>query len=294
MNTQIDFDQCFEALTGYPPMPWQRRLYYQLLAGHFTDCDVPTGLGKTLLLALDLLALGTTVLNGRRDYPRRLVYVVDQASAEAQAIVERLAAAENEDNDLGRLAKALRSLASSAGPLIALSTLRGQFADNGAWRLDAGRPAIIVGTVDMIGSRLLFSGYVTGRNGRALAAGLLGQHTLLALDEAHLSPAFAQTVRQIAQLTANDPRPLRTMMLSATHSTTDGPVLRLDDEDFANPVVRRRLYARKRLSIAAAENVNRAITERALTYQDQDVSVIVYTAIKVCLMRQRSRPSCSG
>src|SRR5262245_26497643 len=45
---------------------------------------------------------------------------------------------------------------------LAISTLRGQFADNGAWRTDPARAAIVVGTVDMIGSRLLFSGYGVG------------------------------------------------------------------------------------------------------------------------------------
>jgi CRISPR-associated endonuclease/helicase Cas3 len=38
-----------------------------------------------------------------------------------------------------------------------LSTLRGQFADNREWSADPSRSAVIVGTVDMIGSRLLFS-----------------------------------------------------------------------------------------------------------------------------------------
>ena len=49
----------------------------------------------------------------------------------------------------------------SVAPL-AISTLRGQFADNAEWRDDPARPAIITGTVDMIGSRLLFSGYAVG------------------------------------------------------------------------------------------------------------------------------------
>ena len=42
---------------------------------------------------------------------------------------------------------------------VTVSTLRGKFADNHAWNLDPSRPAIIVGTVDMIGSRMLFAGY---------------------------------------------------------------------------------------------------------------------------------------
>jgi len=62
--------------------------------------------------------------------------------------------------NLRDVSAALRSLAAQAteDPL-AISTLRGEFADNGEWRIDPARPAVIVGTVDMIGSRLLFSGY---------------------------------------------------------------------------------------------------------------------------------------
>ena len=48
--------------------------------------------------------------------------------------------------------------ANPASPL-ALSTLRGELADNREWQADPACAAIVIGTVDMIGSRLLFSGY---------------------------------------------------------------------------------------------------------------------------------------
>src|SRR5690606_7277704 len=85
------------------------------------------------------------------------------------------------------LRDALDSMSSvpSEQPL-AISTLRGQFADNGVWRRDPSRPGIIIGTVDMIGSRLLFSGYGCGFRSKPLHAGLLGQDVLLIHDEAHL------------------------------------------------------------------------------------------------------------
>jgi len=67
---------------------------------------------------------------------------------------------------------------------LAISTLRGQFADNREWSADPSRPAVICGTVDMIGSRLLFSGYGVGFKSRPLHAGFLGQDALLIHDEA--------------------------------------------------------------------------------------------------------------
>src|SRR5204863_6752119 len=73
---------------------------------------------------------------------------------------------------------------------LAISTLRGKFADNREWSADPSRPAVICGTVDMIGSRLLFSGYGVGFKGKPLHAGFLAQDVLMVHDEAHLEPAF--------------------------------------------------------------------------------------------------------
>ena len=80
---------------------------------------------------------------------------------------------------------------------MAISTLRGQFADNREWSADPSRPAVIVGTVDMIGSRLLFGGYGIGFKTRPLHAGFLGIDALLVHDEAHLEPAFQQLIEAI-------------------------------------------------------------------------------------------------
>jgi len=107
--------------------------------------DLPTGLGKTSVMAVWLLASAVNLA-----LPRRLVYVVDR-----RAVVEQ-ASAEAE-----RLREALAGMAALSARLgaPAVSTLRGQLLDNGAWTERPDATAIIVGTVDMIGSRLLFSGY---------------------------------------------------------------------------------------------------------------------------------------
>ena len=85
---------------------------------------------------------------------------------------------------------------------VGLGVLRGGLADDGAWRLDPARPAVLVGTVDMVGSRLLFSGYGDGRSRRAMHAGLLGHDAVVLLDEAHLAPAFAALLRDIERMQA--------------------------------------------------------------------------------------------
>ena len=98
--------------------------------------------------------------------------VVDQSTEEAKKLRDNLAKAPEIQAKVGSLA---------------ISTLRGQFADNREWSADPARPAVIVGTVDMIGSRLLFSGYGVGFKAKPLHAGFLGQDVLLVHDEAHLN-----------------------------------------------------------------------------------------------------------
>ena len=89
------FDDCFRELTGWKPLGWQRRLFHR----HFergelpAALDIPTGLGKTSVMALWLIARAQGA-----SLPRRLAYVVDrrvvvdQATAEAEKLREALEA----------------------------------------------------------------------------------------------------------------------------------------------------------------------------------------------------------
>lgn len=180
--TANSFNDAFATLTCHRPFPWQEELYQKFLTGSLPSrCHLPTGVGKTNIIALWLLALA----NGA-DLPRRLVYVVNRRTVVDQTTAE-----------VERLLKNLPKLQISGFDKLAISTLRGQFADNREWSADPSRPAVIVGTVDMIGSRLLFSGYGVGFKARPLHAGFLGQDALLVHDEAHLEPAFQQLISTI-------------------------------------------------------------------------------------------------
>ncbi len=87
------FPTAFRALTGNVPFPWQERLYARMTGGDLPEsCDIPTGLGKTAVIPIWLIALA-----GRNHaVPRRLVYVVnrrtvvDQATEEAKKVREKL------------------------------------------------------------------------------------------------------------------------------------------------------------------------------------------------------------
>lgn len=132
---------------------------------------------------------------------------------------------------------------------LAISTLRGQFADNREWSADPSRPAVICGTVDMIGSRLLFSGYGVGFKGRPLHAGFLGQDVLLVHDEAHLEEPFQRLAVGIEEVQERFPEEraaprLRVMALTATPRGAHDS-LRITDAD--REAAKDRLGARKQL-----------------------------------------------
>ncbi len=203
------------------PFPWQLELLRRFREGDDVSAlDIPTGLGKTAVMAVWLVAraLGAKL-------PRRLVYVVDRRADVDQAtdVAESLRAWVTKER------AAADALKLGDRPL-PISTLRGQHVDNRVWLEDPSSPAIVVGTVHMVGSRLLFSGYGVSSKMRPYHAGLLGADTLVVLDEAHLVPAFEDLLRQIengadafgptdAALRAQVP-PFKLLSLSATGRQT--------------------------------------------------------------------------
>ncbi|MCL2722921.1 MAG: type I-U CRISPR-associated helicase/endonuclease Cas3 [Polyangiaceae bacterium] len=234
---------------GQTPFPWQLELFRRFRQGEaVSTLDIPTGLGKTATIVVWLVAraLGAPL-------PRRLVYVVDRRAVVDQAteVAEKLRNWVQEE----------RSVSDALGlgnrPL-PISTLRGQHVDNREWLEDPSAPAIVVGTVDMVGSRLLFSGYGVSSKMRPYHAGLLGTDTLIVLDEAHLVPAFEDLLRQIEGgievFGPKDPAlcnllpKFRLLSLSATGREAGSTPLTLTEADRANSVVSKRLSAKKTLT----------------------------------------------
>ena len=278
----------FSALTsedGEPCLPfrWQLRLLHRFLAGDLpTAVDLPTGLGKTSVMALWLIALAKGA-----SLPRRLVYVVDRRAVVDQAtrFAELLRC-----NIPDHLANSLHVNDGFGG--FPISTLRGGFTDNRDWLEDPSKPAIVVGTIDMVGSRLLFSGYGVSRRMRPYHAGLLGADVLVVLDEAHLCPPFEALLRRIADQRdsefgsrtngASITPPFRLMSLSATGRETAqehaDAVFRLNHDDRAEPVVEQRLTANKRLKvsvIAPANSLIECLADRAIELGDGEVAARV-------------------
>jgi CRISPR-associated endonuclease/helicase Cas3 len=244
------FDTLFRTLTDRAPFPWQMALYERFTEGVVPHAaDIPTGLGKTSVVVIWLIAL----ITHPEKMPRRLVYVVnrrtvvDQTTVEVERLRERLHGATELSEELKLLRK--RCGLEFQSPL-AISTLRGQFADNREWCADPSRPAVIIGTVDMIGSGLLFSRYTAGFKARPLQAGFLGQDALVVHDEAHLEPAFQKLLENIVaeQLRCREGSPLRVIQLSATTRGAES-TFTLTPKDEQDERVKKRLRASKRLVI---------------------------------------------
>ncbi|GIW93960.1 MAG: type I-U CRISPR-associated helicase/endonuclease Cas3 [Pirellulaceae bacterium] len=287
-----DFDAAFESLTGFSPMKWQRRLFHRFVEAGLpgkpdlpSACDLPTGLGKTSIMVIWLLALAQQAASGNVRLPRRLVYivnrrtVVDQATATVEELRKRLLAPETTEwqrhaHTLKAVANALRDLCAADGNPLAVSTLRGELADNEEWKADPARPAVVIGTIDMIGSKLLFSGYGDGRYGRVHHAGLIGYDALIVHDEAHLTPAFSDLLRAVAKEQAREAngggqpdtvrRPIRVIELSATRRAGDGDVFRLEAEDEDDAIVQERITAIKRLYLREVprDRISKEIKEK--------------------------------
>jgi CRISPR-associated endonuclease/helicase Cas3 len=91
-NADQFFREHFGVLNGVEPFPWQRKLFAEFtqdpprFRGH---CPVPTGLGKTSVLAIWPLALAYQAMKHKlTGFPRRLAYVVNRRTVVDQATTE--------------------------------------------------------------------------------------------------------------------------------------------------------------------------------------------------------------
>lgn len=282
----------FEYLTGNLPFPWQVQLLAtwreQGIPASPSQISLPTGVGKTSVLAIWLMLL----LENPSAVPRRLVYVVnrrtvvDQTTDEALKLQKRV----KKQAELAQKLEAMSSLQLLPGESpLAVSTLRGQLADNRIWSADPTRPAIIIGTVDMIGSRLLFGGYRIGFKSRPTHAALLAQDTLLVHDEAHLEPAFQQLVEGIVQQQRAEakralPCPaLKVVALSATNRAADSggsqAPFTLTPADAEHPVIAKRIAAPKQLKLYPVDDTKELISkiaELALQHRHSGEPILIF------------------
>ena len=251
--TPADFTKFFSGIHGHPPFPWQRRLVEQLACkNRWPDVlDLPTGAGKTAALdaAVFHLALQQSVTPRRAALRIALVVdrrlVVDDAHRRAETIACALADPSRVKTGravVGEVARRLQRLAGDGEPPLVAVRLRGGAPLEHDWARTPTQPTILCSTVDQVGSRLLFRGYGVSSRMSPVHAGLLGEDTLILLDEAHLSEPFRNTLQTVRTLgNAN----VTAVVLTATPGRDHERRFELGPADRQHPVLRQRIAAPK-------------------------------------------------
>jgi CRISPR-associated endonuclease/helicase Cas3 len=207
MSSADFFTKSYEILrVPYAPMEWMKRMFAQIIEGKAPSLvDLPTGAGKTELAVIWLLALAWYAQDRakRAPVPRRLVWIVNRRVLVQQVFVIadelRARLISDKSPELETVRDGLRTISGDAAAFFRVVELRGQIVQDRDWAIRPTVPQLIIGTVDQIGSRLLFQGYGLGKWGRPQQAGLLGVDSWVAVDEAHLVPAFVLTLRQLRE-----------------------------------------------------------------------------------------------
>lgn len=240
----MEFDSFFQQVTGgeHRPFPYQ----HSLATGPWPELlDVPTGLGKTAAVVLSWLYKR---LNSDAETGTRLVYclpmrvLVEQTQRSASEWCER-AHPHFEDRGL-------------ATPQVHL--LMGGDVDE-EWANHPERPAILIGTQDMLLSRALNRGYAMSRYKWPVHYSLLNNDCLWVFDETQLVGVGIETSAQLQGLReklggfgSN-----HTLWMSATlgerqldtvdHRRPEAgfQVQQLTEVDLDNSVARTRVFAKK-------------------------------------------------
>ena len=217
------FDVFFRAATGNTPYDYQCRLACggtastdmpeTLATG--TDCRslqiaVATGQGKTA--AVMFAWMWNRIILQREDWPRRLIYclpmrtLVEQTRDEIANWLDKLAAQYPDNADL----KWLRE----HSPIVLMG---GEDLDpnRADWDIHPERPAILLGTQDMLLSRALNRGYGMSRARWPMHFALLNNDALWIIDETQLMGAGLATSAQL-QAFRNAETNTHTWWMSAT------------------------------------------------------------------------------
>ena len=271
LGSMPTFPEFYRAINSRSPFPWQARLANQVAQdGKWpVEVGIPTGLGKTACLDIAVwwLASQADRLPEERTAPTRIWWLVNRrllvdsthkhARAIRQALLDPQAIGINGEaaHVMHAVAGRLRALAAdrNSDPLEVIR-LRGGVQSRVP--TDPSRPAVLLSTLPMFGSRLLFRGYGSSRSMRPIDAALSGTDSLVLVDEAHLAKHLIRLVPGLAKCSRNA-RPIlggtrsrpQVVALTATGDATAPDRFDLDADDEADSTVRQRLDASKSMRV---------------------------------------------
>jgi len=278
MNVE-DFQSFFKCIHGFDPFPWQLRLLREVVDNGWPEVvNLPTSSGKTAIIdvAVFLLALEANGNQGIKRSRRRIFFVidrrvvVDEAYERAEKIKRTLESAS--DGILLEVAEALKKI--NYGDLetpLEVIRLRGGLPREPPFVKNPLQPAVIVSTVDQVGSRLLFRGYGVSKSMRPIHGSLVGVDSLIILDEAHISRPFAETLRNIEMFQKDKDKkwfsvkiaePITVVKMSATpYVLSDSKSFGLQEEDLQNELLKKRLSCSKITKLVEVKKSSKSMAE---------------------------------
>ena len=196
----MSYQSWFKEVTGFKPLDWQAEL------AKGAQCRdhlirIPTGFGKTAGIALAWAY--HRVLMESREWPTRLCLVLPM-----RVLVEQSE-------------RALQGWMQAVPGAPQVHVLMGGV-EAGEWALSPEKPAILVGTQDMLLSRALNRGYAAARGRWPVDFGLLHHDTLWVMDEVQLMDVGLMTSAQLGAFRRSAEgehgalRPAATWWMSAT------------------------------------------------------------------------------
>jgi CRISPR-associated endonuclease/helicase Cas3 len=270
----VDFDAFYRAVHSKSPFPWQRALAEQVLSGAFPQAvAIPTGCGKTSLIDIAVFALAAQADRPalERSARLRIFFVVDRRLVVDDAFSHAAKIAKAIANEPGETLAWVRDrLKSFGGPRpLDIAILRGGMYRSDTWADAPNQPLVCVSTVDQVGSRLLFRGYGVSASRQPIHAGLVGNDSIIILDEAHLSTACRDTLKWVERYQSEAWRQeqvapgLRVVAMSAT--LQDQPqAIKLTERDLKCEALKDRLTASKAAALREVTNVAQAAADEAM------------------------------
>ncbi|MFZ2957396.1 MAG: DEAD/DEAH box helicase [Candidatus Ozemobacteraceae bacterium] len=277
-----DFTKFFTALTGHPPYPYQVRL----ATSPWPDLlNVPTGLGKTAAVVASWL---WKIRSADPTTPRRIVYCLPMRVLVEQtmACIERW---------LDRAAPWFKDKLPST-PRAHL--LMGGDTDE-SWIRYPEKPAILIGTQDMLISRALLRGYGQSRYQWPWSFGLLHNDAQWVFDEVQLMDSALATSAQLEGFRRQfgTVMPCRSLWMSATmgrdwlatidfrqdsERLTTGM---LADDDRVHAEARRRLEAKKPLKksslmVGDKDYAKKLAIEIQSQHQPETLTLVIVNSVR--------------
>lgn len=227
------YSEICQKATGYSPFPYQQRFAE---SSSLPDvARVPTGMGKTSAAVMGWIWRRCFAEeNINKHTPRRLVYCLPM-----RTLVEQTKT---------NVEKWLANLGEFPGKPEVIVLMGGESFDK--WDIHPEINLIIIGTQDMLLSRALNRGYGISKYRWAVNFGLLNNDCLWVYDEVQLMGVGIKTGLQLQQF-RDDLGVVfntHTIRMSATIAEDTGSILELNDEDRSNPLINKKLSAKKAVS----------------------------------------------